>query len=214
MDAPASQGSRIEDFLELCSLCRNFNRPLFLREIVEFVGSASDKELADLRESIAQRARSLKANRGMRGRPRGRSDKNWLKHAKDVAWQRHVKKWTWRKIAEVEGLKPTKENYRTLERRRNSYAAVVWETIFETLGGGDPSPERIKQALESVRMRQSLVSRVGIPFRDAPTECTDFALALVPFGRKTSHEEVYRQFNHLIENRTKKAPESSVKKPL
>jgi hypothetical protein len=201
----------IESFRNDRILFLDFNRPVFLEEIERFIWSATEEELAKLRTRIATRTKSIKDHRGKRGRPRGRSDEDWLTRAKIIAWRHHVHGWTWKRIAEAEGLKPTKENFRTLQRRRDSFAAVVWDALQEPLSWGDPSPDRIKQALERLRDRQWLWVKTGLPFRDAPEECKAIVQALAPLGQVASAKEFDRKISYLAKN---KAATPSVKKSI
>jgi hypothetical protein len=186
----------IERFRSDCMLFLDFNRPVFLEEIERFIWSANEEELVKLRKRIAARTKNIKAHRGKRGRPRGRSDEDWLTRARIVAWRHHVQGWTWKQIALDVGLKPTKENFRTLQRRRDSFAAVVWDALQEPLSWGDPSPDRIKQALERLRDRQWLWVKTGLPFRDAPEECKAIVQALAPLGRVASAKEFDRKISY------------------
>jgi hypothetical protein len=205
---PPKECPVIENVRETCFLLRDWRRPVFLEEIDHFISSATSDELAKLREAIAARAKNLKSRPGRRGRPSSDRDEKQRRRNCNVAIQRHVMGWDWKRIAEAEGLEPTKENCRTIERRRNAYAAVVWDALQDVLCRSDPSLERIRLALKDLKTRQWLQSRAGLPFRDAPEQCEALVEALAPFGRKESGKEFGRRFDYLVK---KRAAGSSVK---
>jgi hypothetical protein len=125
-------------FRNMCLVYGDFHRTVFLQEIINwFVRSASKVELAALRKAVSWRSAHVSKG-GKRGRPRERDDAAWLVKAKVEAWHRIVEGWTWWKIAESEGLKPTRKNIRTIERtltrRQDRYAAIIWEACRSIAG--------------------------------------------------------------------------------
>jgi hypothetical protein len=205
---PPREHPAIERFRGDCMLFLDFNRPVLLEEVDRFIWSATNDELPTLRKAIAERTKVLRARPGRRGRPRGDRDEKQKRRNFKVAWRHHVVEQTWRQIAEADGLRPTKENFRTLQRRRDSYAAVVWDALRNALSGADPSPERIKLALEDLKTQQWLQGEAGLPFGVAPGECKALVETLVPFGRKESGNEFGRRFDYLV---NKRAAGASVK---
>jgi hypothetical protein len=208
-----AQNPRIESFRDECMLFRTFNRPVFVEEIEFFIESASKDDLANLRTHIARRAKSLTAHCGDGGRPRGHCDPKWLVKAKIVAWRRHVDKRSWGKIAESVGVKPTKENIRTLTRRRDRYAAMVWDALTEVLESPNPSSDRIDQVLDRRKVQLWLGRKASLPFRRVPLECKKLVQALLPLGRNASGQEFARLL-HYYQKRANKTTELTVKKRL
>jgi len=204
----------IKGFRETCGLLIDFGREVFLEEIEHFIWSASKEELAKLRERIAARTKNLKAHRGKPGRPSSHSDEKQRGRNYRVACRFHSMGWEWPRIAQAEGLKPTKPNIRTVKRWRDDYAAVVWDALVDALGNyHDITPERITEALKNPTRRNWLQNRAGLPFREYPQECEAIVVVLAPIGREASGEAFARRFHYLVQKKTKKAPELGVKKP-
>ena len=178
MDEDGHHGS----FRDLCLVYSDFNRPVFLEAIQDwFIRSANKEELKALREAISIRASNLrKAGGGNRGRPRGRDDAEWLGKAKQEAYWRHVLGLTWPQVAAKAGLLPTKPNLRTLQRRQDQLAAIVWSACRQFDSGIDQ--ERLKRHLERAPFQQWLRGKAGLPFRDLPEVCKKIVLGLVPRG--------------------------------
>lgn len=203
MDAPTMRGTRIGEFRELCSLCVDFNRPLFLEEILGFICSANKEELAKLRKDIADRTKNLKAHRGKRGRPGRHSDVEQRTRNRIVAWQYHVQNWRWAKIAKANGLEPTRGNIRTLVRWRDAFAEEVWNALNDVPRNWPTlTTERIREVLKNRTVRNWLRNKTKLPIREFPQECEKIILALAPIGQKVSREEFGRRFSLLLKKDT------------
>ncbi|HKM90281.1 MAG TPA: hypothetical protein VJX29_06680 [Candidatus Acidoferrales bacterium] len=169
---------RHAQFLDLCLLYGDFNRPVFLEAILRwFVKSADAKELAALRRSIRDRTKHLKQNR-KKGRPGAEHDPDWIRRSLQIVWQREILHWHWRKIAAAAGLKPTKANIRTLQNRCDRYALLVRHTLPPHAG----QPPALKRLLDSERIRLMLRSRLSLPFDTRPEGCKRLVRTLVYRG--------------------------------
>jgi hypothetical protein len=169
---------RHTQFLDLCLLYGDFNRPVFLEAILRsFVESAGPKELAALRRALRDRANALKRY-GKRGRPSAEHDPDWIRRSLQIVWQREILHWPWRKIAASAGLKPTRPSIRTLQLRRDLYALLVWHALPTRAD----RPQALKRLLESKPIQRMLRSHLSLPFDSHPQECTSIVRALVPRG--------------------------------
>jgi len=197
-------------FRDLCLIYGDFHRAVFFQEIVNwFVHNASAAELAGLRKAIAERARDL-GKGGKKGRPRASDNPEWLVGAKLTIWHRIVEGRTWWKVAELQGLKPTKGSIRTIERtlsrRQDKYSAVIWKACVEADvwrrgESGEARLERLGRALESVRFRQLLWVRAGLfgPLKDSLwiEGCKKTVLALVERGGEAAGRELGEDLKYL-----------------
>jgi hypothetical protein len=175
-------------FRDSCVIYGDFYRPVFLEEFVRwFVRSADKAELAVLRKAVRVRAAAIRKG-GKRGRPRARDDDEWLIKAKVETWQRHILGWSWPQIAIEAGLEPTRPNCRTLQRRQDEFAAMIWRALPPYA----EQPERLKTLLESKAIQQLLWVRVGLPFKTHPEECKKIVLALAPRGLKAQADIITR----------------------
>lgn len=196
-------------FRDLCLIYGDFHRPVFLQEIINwFVRSASKTELAALRKAISLRSTDV-GRGGKRGRPRGRDDADWLVKAKEAAWHRIVDGWTWKKIAEFGGLKPNQRNIRTIERtlarRHDQYAAVIWKAcveadVWRTGDGDEIHLQRLESALGTMRFKQLVWIRGGLfgPSSDPGwiCGCKNIVLALAPRGGDAAGKELVQFLNY------------------
>jgi len=158
-------------FRDLCLVYGDFHRAVFLQEIITwFLHNASKAELACLRKAVAARAGKISKG-GRRGRPRAQEDSDWLLAARRIVWRRIVDGWTWPRVAEMEGMRPDKKNFHTIERtlgrRRDRFAALIWKACsdFSLWRAGDSSEvnlERLHRALESQQFRQYLWVKAGL----------------------------------------------------
>jgi hypothetical protein len=159
--------ARHDQFLDLCLLYGDFNRPVFLQALLRwFVESADAKELAALRRAIHDRSKALNQN-AKKGRPIAEHDPDWIRRSLQVVWQREILHWPWRKIAAAASLKPTKANIRTLQNRCDRYAILVSRALPPHAG----QPQALKRLLESKPIQRMLRSRLSLPFGTHPQEC-------------------------------------------
>lgn len=197
-------------FRNLCVLYGDFHRPVFLEEFLTwFIRNATKAELSVLRKAVSARSSEI-GKGGKKGRPRAQESKDWLVSAKTATWHRIVDSWTWRRIAESEGLKPSSENIRTIERtlsrRQDQYAAIIWNACSWVgvwrVGDVETNLTRIKSALDSARFRQWLWIKAGLfgPSADGDwvNGCKKIVLALVFRGEKAAGEELIRHVNYRI----------------
>ena len=198
-------------FRDLCVAYGDFYRPVFLQEFLDcFVRNATKTELAELRKAIAIRA--AEAGKGKRkGRPRSEKDEGWLTKAKVVTWHRIVDGWTWWKIAESEGMKPTKSTIkmieRTLSRQVDQYAAIIWRACASAgivpaeSDTGTRIGTHLEEGLKTRQFRQWLWLKTGLPFdrfpqRDLSDGCAKIVLELALRGRKANAQELVRRVKY------------------
>jgi hypothetical protein len=106
------------DFRNLCMLYGDFNRGVFLEEILNFIAGfgATKAELSAIRTAVQKRAKQL-PKRPRKGRPRAEEDREWMQRAIAAAYRKHVLGWSWSRVTESLGMKPTKPNIRTVQRQ-------------------------------------------------------------------------------------------------
>ena len=166
-----------DSFRDLCMLYADFNRPVFLEQILRFVASygASKAELSAIRAAVQKRTKQL-AKRGKRGRPRAAESDAWMQKAITAAFRKHVLGWNWPRVTESIGMKPTKPNIRTVQRRERQFAewiadSMPAESLETSITGGRYSMKLRDGALDSPRNRYWLRSKTGLPFDTRPEEC-------------------------------------------
>jgi hypothetical protein len=179
MTTPAVEGHpRNAHFLDLCLLYGDFNRPVFLEAILRsFVESAGAKEMAALRRAIRDRAKLLKQNRA-KGRPSTEQNPAWIRRSLQIVWQREILHWQWRKIAAAADLAPTRPNFRTLKRRYNLYAMLVWRATH----GRTDDPKALNRMLKAKPIQRWYRSQLGLPFDTHPEECKRLVRTLARQG--------------------------------
>ena len=172
-------------FRELCMMYGDFNRAVFLEEILNFIAGfgASKAELSAIRAAVQKRTKQL-AKRPQRGRPRAAEDREWMQHALAAAYHKHVQGWSWSRVTEAMGLKPTKPNIRTVQRRIAQVAEVIADAIppelIETAVVGGRYGSKLREgALDSPRVRLFLKSKTGLRFDTRPEECRKLVEALL-----------------------------------
>ena len=97
MDSPPSDDDRRHDaFRELCMMYGDFNRAVFLEEILNFITgfSASKAELSAIRAAVQKRTKQL-AQRSQRGRPRAAEDRDPGCKGVTAAYRKRVQGWSW-----------------------------------------------------------------------------------------------------------------------
>lgn len=179
-------------FRDLCGVYGDNCRPVFLKEFLHsFVRNADEPELAQLRRAVSVRAASIAKN-GKKGRPRAQGDPKWIAKARKEAWQRFVEGWNWPRIVQDEGLKPTKANARTVKRRVDTYAGLIWDACSWAFTDGS----KLETNLATAKFRQWLWVRVGLfgpdPDSDWIAGCTKLVMALYPRGARASGEDLAR----------------------
>jgi hypothetical protein len=178
-------------FRDLCMLYGDFNRPVFLEEVLNFLRGAGEQELISIRERIQRRAKQLRTG-GKKGRPRGQDDPNWRGQALKQVWQREIFGWSWPKIASAARMNPTKPNIRTLQRRREEVAEMIWRKLpaYTDL----PDLERL---LSQKDVQTLLRFEVGLPFKTNPEECQKLILKLAPLGLKVAADSLTRSVSKM-----------------
>jgi hypothetical protein len=212
MDAPSDRDPLIEDrdghgrFRDICLVYGDFHRDVFLQEFLRwFVRNANEAELVTLRKAVAERATRVSKGR-KRGRPRAEDDADWLVKVKTSAWRHIVEGWTWKQIAESEGMRPTKANTRTISRRVDQYAGIIWEAcseagIWEAGADTDTRLAQLKSELATNKFKQLLWIRAGLPFgifpqKDLTEGCTKIVLTLALRGGNAVAKELVRRMNY------------------
>ena len=129
----------------------DFNRAVFLEEILNFIAGfgASKAELSAIRTAVQKRTKQL-VKRPQRGRPRAAEDREWVRQAVAAAYRKHVQGWSWSRVTEAMGLKPTKPNIRTVQRR----IAQVAEVIADAL-----PPELLETVIVAGQLSQEVARR-------------------------------------------------------
>lgn len=192
-------------FRDMCLVYGDINRSVFLQEIISwFVRSASKTELSALKRAMFLRSRHI-GKGGKKGRPRGRDNADWLVKVKTAAWRRIVQDLSWKRTAESEGLKPNQKNIRTikrtLSRRQDQYAAVIWEAsseadVWRSTTGLESNLSRLKDAMETVKFRQRLWVKTGLfgpsPDKEWIEGCKKIVLALAPRGGNAAGADLVR----------------------
>jgi hypothetical protein len=129
---PATEPPSIDPVLAQLLLCLG-NRSVFLQGIYRFCWKANRAELEELRKAIRRREAKLRPKSGKkRGRPRAGTDPAWMSGAHTVRFGMTVLGWTWARAAVESGLKPTKANIRTVQRRQKQLADLGFPLPIES----------------------------------------------------------------------------------
>jgi hypothetical protein len=160
----------------------DFNRAVFLEEILNFISGfgATKGELSAIRTAVLKRTRCL-AKRPQRGRPRAGESDAWMQKALTAAYRKRVLGWSWSRVAESIGMKPTKPNIRTVQRRERQFAEVVLGALT-TLNVWKPGEfgRTLKQNVLDHKPYQRIVMRkTGLPFDTRPEDCKKLVEALL-----------------------------------
>jgi hypothetical protein len=185
MDAHSPDNDPHAKFRNLCMLYGDYNRAVFLEEILRFIAGfgATKAELAAIRSSVQRTAKQL-AKRRQRGRPRAAKSAEWMQKAITAAYRRRVLGLTWSQVVEGAGMKPTKPNVRTVQRQIAQVAEIIadaippefWETVIV---GGRYSHKLREGTIDSSRLRLWLISKTGLRFDTRPEECKKLVEALL-----------------------------------
>ncbi|MFY9730226.1 MAG: hypothetical protein WB723_08480 [Candidatus Acidiferrales bacterium] len=186
MDAhPPDDDRRHDAFRDLCMLYGDFNRAVFLEEILNFIAGfgATKAEISAIRTAVQKRTKQL-AKRPQRGRPRAAEDHEWMQRAVAAAYHKHVQGWSWSRVTESVGLKPTKPNIRTVQRQIAQLTEIIADAIppeflETTIGGGRYRHKLREGALDSSRAWLWLWSKTGLRFDTQPEECKKLVEALL-----------------------------------
>jgi hypothetical protein len=194
-------------FRTMCAMYADFNRPVFLEEILRFVSFAEKQELAAIREAVQARAKGLRLG-GKRGRPSAHDDEALRRQALRIAWQHHVKGMTWRQIAEAQAVRVTRSNSKqvtlTLQRREDRLAAEISHAVPPEFVDHHPDRDELKPgALEQKYLQQLLRLSTGLPFHTHPNECRKIVLALWPRGAEAAFKELDQRFAYTRKAKSK-----------
>lgn len=161
----------------------DFNRPVFLEEILRFISSSitSKAELAAIRKAVLKRTKRLEKP-GQRGRPPAWDDDEWIQKAITAAFRRRVLGWSWPRVTESMGIQPTKPNIRTVQRREIRFAELIFNAIppvdcWETGQFGEKLRET---ALDNTTTQRWISIKTGLDFDNRPEECKKIVFALAP----------------------------------
>jgi hypothetical protein len=180
MDAQIGSDNRDAhvSFRDQCLLYGDFNRAVFLEQIVAyFLSSASKEEIAQIRKIIQAREKIIKAQGGKKGRPRAMDSSDWVRKAFRITWRREILGLKWSEISIAEGLKPTRTNLWTLQRQRDEYARLIWIKLPHFAHGPG-----LNAALEVTHIQSTLRRETGLPFKSHPEECKKLVRAVEPRG--------------------------------
>jgi hypothetical protein len=135
-----------DEHMEFRSVCMAYGdlphlRPDYLQQILLFIGDAVKEELATIRKTVSDRAKS-KGIGGItkkRGRPGVPDDEELMYTARIVAWSRHVEGKSWVEITRIMQARfPCRFVFRagnekadswTAERVEDYLAAEIWRAI-------------------------------------------------------------------------------------
>jgi hypothetical protein len=206
MDAQTGEDSRHDNFRNTCMAYGDFNRQVFLEEILRFISSAitSKAELTAIRKAVLKRTKRLEKP-GQRGRPRAWDNEEWIQKAITSAFRRHVLGWSWPKVTESIGMQPTKPNIRTVQRRELTFAELIFEAI-PPVGCWDIGKfgEKLREtALDSKSTQMWISSKTGLPFDKQPEDCKKIVFALAPLGSKPANQSLMREIDQLARKKKK-----------
>jgi hypothetical protein len=86
-------------------------------------------DLAEIEKRIQSIAVSLSRPAKRRGRPRAEANIDWIAGTWAVMSARSSMGWTWKQATIASGLKPTKANIRTVQRREDQFARLIREKV-------------------------------------------------------------------------------------
>jgi len=183
MDGHSPNADPHAKFRELCILYGDFNRGVFLEEILNFIAGfgATKTELSAIRTAVQKRTRRL-AKRPQRGRPRAGESDAWMQKALTAVYRKRVLGWSWSRVTESSGMKPTKPNIRTVQRQSEQVAEIIADAIpaewWETVVVSGRYGRKLREgALDSRKLRLWLISKTGLRFDTRPEECKNVAEA-------------------------------------
>jgi hypothetical protein len=181
-EKPPDDDPRHDAFRDLCMKYGDFNRSVFLEEILNSIAGfgATAAELSAIRTAVQKRTKKL-AKRSQRGRPRAEQSEAWMQSALTAAYRKRVLGWSWSRVTESAGMKPTKPNIRTVQRRERQYAELTLDAVAP-LNIWEPGQLRRKLrdgVLDSKRVQLQLKSKTGLPFDTRPEECKKLVEALL-----------------------------------
>ena len=195
-------------FRDLCMVYGDFNRPVFLEEILRFLSSwaTSRGEIEAIRSALRKGEKRIKERqRAKRGRPRAWDNEGWIQKAMTAAFRRRVLDWSWPKVTESMGLEPTRPNIRTIQRRELRFAELIFDAIPQS-GAWEDGQYGIKLRsgiLDHKPVQRWIMIKPGLPFDDRAEECKQMVLALAPLGSKASTNSWLAQIRALERNKKK-----------
>jgi hypothetical protein len=170
----------LEEFREKVFHYSSYFPHLFLEDVEDFVWSASTGWLERIEKAIAQRKDVLRRPSNRAGRPREEHNPKWIATACRVCHAKHVEGRSWRKIAKSERMVPGKPSERTLTRKRDDFA----ELIFLWLRGFGVTEKNLDQSLDAPKIRTSLQCKFGLPFGSHTAESVKLVRGLFPIGKQ------------------------------
>jgi hypothetical protein len=172
-------------FRDLCMLYGDFNRSVFLEEILHFIAGfgATKTELSAIRSAVQKRAKQL-PKRAQKGRPRSSDDRVWMRGVVAAAYQRYVMKWSWPRVTEAQVKTPTKANIRTVQRQIAQWAKIIADAIppqfLETVISSERYETKLREgAVDSKRAQLWLTSKTGLRFDTRPEDCRKLVEAVL-----------------------------------
>lgn len=196
------------NFRDLCMVYGDFNRPVFLEEILRFLSSwiTSRGEIEAIRDALRKSEKRIKKRqRAKRGRPRAWDNEGWVQTAMTAAFRRRVLGWSWPKVTESMGLEPTRPNIRTIQRRELRFAEFIFDAIPPTGAWEDDryGKELRPDILDDKHVQQWIRTKTGLPFDERPEECKKIVFALAALGSKPANESLMREIEQLARKKRK-----------
>jgi hypothetical protein len=160
----------------------DFNRAVFLEEILHFIAAfgATAAELSAIRTAVQKRTKRL-AKRPKKGRPRAVDSDAWIQKAMTAAFRKRVLGWSWSRVTESLGMKSTKPNIRTVQRREAQFAELVLRTLasLNVWKPGEFGRILKEDVLDYKPFQRVLMRNTGLPFQDRPEDCKKLVEALL-----------------------------------
>lgn len=182
MEKKAPEDHRHDQFRDLCVLYGDFNRAVFLEEILDFIAGfgATKAELSAIRTAVQKRTKQI-AKRKHRGRPRAAESDAWIQKALTGAYRKRVLGWSWRRVTESLGMKPDKPNIRTVQRRERQFAEVVLIALtpLNVWKPGEFGRTLKYNILDYKPYQRIMMRKTGLPFDTQPEECKKLVEALL-----------------------------------
>jgi hypothetical protein len=167
---------------------RHFHRPVLIQEILRFIDASDPAEMSAIRGAIQSRTKAYRGHR-KKGRPAAEKDPEFKRLALTQAWQTHVLGWDWKRVVGAEGRSATKTSHRTLQRRLDKLAGILYDTLPVWAKGHEVKGYKclpLEEALADPRIQQTIRMKIELPFDSHPDECRKIVFGLARRGHDAS----------------------------